>query len=166
MKYCNNCGCEISKDESLCSKCSQNIKSDSIIPPSIPTLRQQQIKGFGWFLLAVKKYAVFSGRSRRKEYMIYSLFTSLFMLIAIILDNVLGINFNESFRGPIYYTYMLTFLIPGVAVNVRRLHDVGRSEWFCLVLLIPIIGAVLFCIVVFTDSEPGNNKYGPNPKEI
>lgn len=56
-------------------------------------------------------------------------------------------------------------LIPGLSVSVRRLHDVGKSGWMLLIALIPLIGAIWLFVLLVTDSKPGENEYGPNPKE-
>jgi uncharacterized membrane protein YhaH (DUF805 family) len=55
--------------------------------------------------------------------------------------------------------------IPGLAVAVRRLHDVGKSGWMLLIGLIPLVGAIWLFVLMVTDSDPGENQYGPNPKE-
>ncbi len=83
-----------------------------------------------------------------------------------VLDNVLGINFAGPgvFYGPIYVIYALIVLIPGIAVAIRRLHDIGKSGWMLLVGLIPLAGAIWLLILLVTDSQPGDNEYGSNPK--
>jgi uncharacterized membrane protein YhaH (DUF805 family) len=118
-----------------------------------------------WYLYVLKKYAVFDGRARRKEYWMFVLFNILFSMAAGILDSILGLDFRSSGSGLIGTVYGLAVLIPGIAVMVRRLHDVGRSGWFFFINLIPIIGWIWFLIVLCTDGNPGLNKYGPNPKE-
>lgn len=62
--------------------------------------------------------------------------------------------------------YGLAVLIPGLAVTVRRLHDVGKSGWFFFIILIPLVGVIWLLVLFFTDSQYGPNKYGPNPKGI
>ncbi|MFZ4590668.1 MAG: DUF805 domain-containing protein [Ignavibacteria bacterium] len=118
-----------------------------------------------WYLEVIKKYAVFNGRARRKEYWMFSLFSFIFVIIASILDNILGINMRGSTYGPIYIIYTLAVLIPGIAVSVRRLHDIGKSGWMLFVILIPIIGAIWLLVLLVTDGKPGDNIYGNNPKE-
>jgi uncharacterized membrane protein YhaH (DUF805 family) len=86
--------------------------------------------------------------------------------VAVILDNFLGINMNGTVYGPIYGLYAIALIIPGIAVLVRRLHDVGKSGWMILVLLIPIIGAIWMLVLLCTDSQTGSNKWGQNPKEV
>lgn len=117
-----------------------------------------------WYLEVLKKYAEFSGRARRKEYWMFTLFNSLFLIIAIILDNVLGTAIEDVGYGLLYFLYALAVLVPGLAVSVRRLHDVGKSGWMILISLIPIIGAIWLLVLMVTDSNPGDNQYGPNPK--
>lgn len=111
-----------------------------------------------WYLEVLKKYAEFSGRARRKEYWMFVLFN---MIISFVLELVEGL-----FGGPgiLYMIYGLAVLIPGLAVSVRRLHDVGKSGWFLFILLVPIVGAIWILILHCTDSLPGENQYGPNPK--
>lgn len=119
-----------------------------------------------WYLKVLKQYVDFSGRARRKEYWMFALFNLLFAIVAMILDNVLGIAIEGVGYGPLYGLYALAVLIPGLAVAVRRLHDVGKSGWMFLIVLIPIVGAIWLLVLMMTDSEPGVNKWGENPKEI
>ena len=67
--------------------------------------------------------------------------------------------------GVIGILYSLVILIPSIAVSVRRLHDTSRSGWWLLLCLIPLIGMVVLLIFMVQDSKPGQNQYGPNPKE-
>lgn len=113
-----------------------------------------------YFLQALKNFGDFKGRSRRSEYWYFSLFTVIFTIVAMVLDGLL-------WETPIlYFTVALAFFVPGLAVAVRRLHDVGRSGWFYLIALIPLIGAIILLVWFCTDSVPGPNKWGPNPKDI
>jgi uncharacterized membrane protein YhaH (DUF805 family) len=118
-----------------------------------------------WYLTVLKKYAVFSGRARRKEYWMFTLFNMIFAIVAMFLDNILGIAIDGLRYGPIFMLYVVAVLIPGLAVSVRRLHDVGKSGWMLLIQLIPLIGDIWLLCLMVTDSELGENKYGPNPKE-
>jgi len=118
-----------------------------------------------WYLKVLKQYADFSGRARRKEYWMFVLFNMIFAIVAAILDNVLGIAMEGTGYGPLYGIYALAVLIPGLAVAVRRLHDVGKSGWMILIALIPLIGAIWLLVLLVTDSNPGENQYGQNPKE-
>ena len=117
-----------------------------------------------WFLVALKKYAVFSGRARRKEYWLFTLFYMIFAIIAAILDNVLGIAIENLGYGPIYLLLCLALYLPALGVLVRRLHDVGKSGWFFFISLIPIIGGIWLLVLLCRDSMAGSNQYGANPK--
>ena len=112
----------------------------------------------------MKNYGGFDGRARRKEYWMFTLFHIFFLIIAMILDNVLGIAIEGIGYGPIYILYVLAILIPALAVSVRRLHDIGKSGWMILIALIPIVGAIWLLVLMASDGNPGPNDFGPNPK--
>lgn len=116
-----------------------------------------------WYLKVLKQYADFSGRARRKEYWMFVLFNIIFAIVAMILDMVLGTA--SVGYGLISGLYFLAIIIPNIAVAVRRLHDVGKSGWMVLISLIPIIGSIWLLVLMVTDSNPGENQYGQNPKE-
>ena len=118
-----------------------------------------------WYLKVLKNYAVFSGRARRKEYWMFVLFNIIFSIVAVILDNILGTAIEGIGYGLFYILYCLAVLIPGLAVSVRRLHDIGKSGWFLFIALIPIIGGIWLLVLMCTDGNAGENKYGSNPKE-
>lgn len=105
-----------------------------------------------YYFKVLQNYANFSGRARRSEYWYFVLFN---FIISLVLGFV-GVAINFEFLGNIY---SLAVLIPSLAVAVRRMHDVGKSGWF---ILIPIYNLILAC----TDSQPGDNEYGPNPKSV
>lgn len=119
-----------------------------------------------WYLKVLKQYADFKGRASRKEYWIFFLFNVIFSIAAMTLDNILGLTISGIPYGPLYLIYILAVFIPGLAVSVRRLHDVGKSGWMFLIALIPLIGAIWLLILVATDGQQGSNKWGENPKEI
>jgi len=83
-----------------------------------------------------------------------------------ILDNVLGIAMEGIGYGPLYGLYLLAIIIPSLAVGVRRLHDVGKSGWMMFIALIPLVGAIWLLVLMVIDSNPGENQYGQNPKEV
>ena len=117
-----------------------------------------------WYFEVLKKYAVFSGRSRRKEYWFFVLFNIIISIILAVIDGVTGTLDPESGMGLLGLVYTLAILIPALAVSVRRLHDTGRSGWWLLLLLIPLIGTIVILIFMVQDSKPEENQYGPNPK--
>lgn len=116
-----------------------------------------------YFLQAFKKYAVFTGRARRKEYWMFVLFQMIFAIIAMVLDHLLGTEVQFG-SGILYALVSLGLFIPGLAVTVRRLHDVNKSGWFFLIVLIPLIGAIWLLVLDCTEGTLGENKYGPDPK--
>lgn len=116
-----------------------------------------------WYLKVLSQYADFSGRARRKEYWMFALFNAIFMIVACVLDNVLGLAFPIVGYGPIYVLYNIATLIPSLAVGVRRLHDIGKSGYMILIVLIPIVGAIWLLVLAMMESEE-ENIYGPNPK--
>ena len=81
-----------------------------------------------------------------------------------IIDNLLGTTFGSLSYGLFYILYWLGVFIPRLAVSIRRLHDVGKSGWMPLINLIPIIDWIWLFVLMIIDSDPGENKYGPNPK--
>ncbi len=115
-----------------------------------------------WFKIALRKYAVFTGRARRKEYWFFVLF---YLLIAIglgFIDSVLGLG-SEEF-GLLSGLFGLAMVVPAFAVAIRRMHDTGRSGWWVLVNFIPLVGWLIFIWFATRDGEPGPNAYGPDPK--
>ena len=117
-----------------------------------------------WYLQALKKYTVFSGRARRKEYWFFFLFNILFSIAAAIIDNATGTFDPSTGMGMFGALYTLAILIPSLAVTVRRLHDTGRSGWWLLVVLIPMLGGIVLFVFMLLDSSPEDNQYGANPK--
>lgn len=113
----------------------------------------------------MKNYATFTGRARRKEYWMFVLFYVLFSIGVSIIDQVLGTTDPDTGVGYLGGLYYLALLIPSLAVGARRLHDTGKTGWLLLLILIPIIGWIILLIFFIQDSQPGENKYGLNPKE-
>ena len=118
-----------------------------------------------WYLKVLQQYADFGGRARRQEYWMFTLFNAIFLTVAMILDNVLGIAMEGVGYGPLYALYGLAMFIPSFAVCVRRLHDLGKSGWMTLIVLIPLLGVIWLLVLMCSDSQPGGNKWGQNPKE-
>jgi uncharacterized membrane protein YhaH (DUF805 family) len=113
-----------------------------------------------WYIQVLKKYAVFSGRARRKEYWYFALFS---FIIAFVLGFIEGFSTGNNY-SVIANLYGLAVFLPGLAVSVRRLHDTGRSGWWIFIWFIPIIGFIWLLILYFTDSQRETNNYGPSPK--
>ena len=111
-----------------------------------------------WYLKVVRdNYANFNGRASRQEYWMYNLFIFIFTIVVGFIDGFLSLGFLSLL-------YVLAILIPGLAVLVRRLHDVNKSGWWFFIIFIPIIGTIWMLILLCTDGNPGENSYGPSPK--
>ncbi|MFF5563887.1 DUF805 domain-containing protein [Streptomyces sp. NPDC012623] len=111
-----------------------------------------------WYLDVLKKYAVFSGRARRKEYWMFVLINFVITVALGIIGNVIGAD------GVLNGIYSLAVLIPGLAVAVRRLHDTGRSGWWLLIGLVPLVGFIILIVFLAIEGERGANAHGENPK--
>lgn len=117
-----------------------------------------------WFLLALKKYATFSGRSQRAEYWYFFLFYVLIGIGLSFVDYFLGLFDAVTEVGLLSGAFSLAVLIPSIAVAVRRLHDISRTGWWLLIGFIPVVGTIVLLVFLVLDSTPGDNAYGPNPK--
>ncbi|UOQ72851.1 DUF805 domain-containing protein [Hymenobacter cellulosilyticus] len=116
-----------------------------------------------YFLQALRKYAVFTGRARRKEYWMFVLFQVLIGIAAAIVDGILGTGFEYG-SGMVSALVTLGLFLPGLALGVRRLHDVNKSGWFWLIVFIPLVGAIWLLVLACTEGTQGPNQYGPDPK--
>ncbi len=111
-----------------------------------------------WYISVLKKYAEFNGRATRPEYWYFVLINTIITIILVAIGNGIGNNFLDMI-------YSLIVFIPTLAVTARRLHDTGKSGWWQLILLIPILGLIILIIFLVKDGTPDFNKYGPNPKD-
>ena len=116
-----------------------------------------------WYLEVLRKYAVFGGRARRTEYWMFALGNVVVSMLLAFVDRSLGMSVSYGV-GTLSSLYALAVLIPSLAVSIRRLHDTGRSGWWWLISLVPVIGVIVLLIFAAQDSQPGDNKYGANPK--
>ena len=118
-----------------------------------------------WYLAVLKKYAVFSGRARRTEYWMFALINFIVSCELTGIDFAAGTMNQTLYVGLFEGIYSLAVIIPGIAVSVRRLHDTGRSGWWLLIACVPCIGALVLLYFLVSDSTPGDNRFGPNPKQ-
>lgn len=137
--YCNKCGSIVPDNATRCTVCGA---------------AAQPREGVG-FLDAVKlyftRYTDFKGRSRRSEYWWASLAIG-------ILGGIVGAIIPD-----LAWIWTLATLVPSLAICVRRLHDVGKSGWWYLWILLPIVGTIILLVQFCKDSTP-DNQWGPNPK--
>ena len=128
-----------------------------------------------WGLLPLRRYAEFSGRSRRKEFWMFVLFN---YAVGLVYGALLGIlmlllyftDMSEDMMLTIFVIslvpwliYSLWLMIPGLAVTVRRLHDLDKSGWNLLWSLIPVAGAIMLIIWYASEGTRGPNRFGPDP---
>ena len=115
-----------------------------------------------WMILPFRRFLEFTGRSRRKEFWMFTLLSVIAVIAAALIDLMFG--FGSEQNGPVGIVVSLTFLIPSLSVSVRRLHDVDRSGWWLLLALIPILGWIVLIVWNCTDGTRGTNQFGPDPK--
>tara|TARA_B110000240_G_C13255346_1_gene349245 strand:+ start:63 stop:413 length:351 start_codon:yes stop_codon:yes gene_type:complete len=109
-----------------------------------------------YFIDALKKYADFTGRARRKEYWMFYLIYMILLIVISILDAAIGV-------GLFSLIFTLGMLIPSISIAARRLHDTGRSGWWQLIAFIPLIGFIILIVFLVQDGSDAN-EYGENPK--
>lgn len=120
-----------------------------------------------WYKKVILYYFQFTGRSRRREFWMFTLFNIPFLFIAILLDNLLGTT-SPNLELPIGFltiSYYCFIFIPSISVTVRRLHDIGKSGWYYLISFIPFIGGILMIAAMCIEGQQHTNQWGPNPKE-
>ncbi len=117
-----------------------------------------------WFLEALGKFATFSGRSRRKEYWYFTLVYVIAEIVLAVVDMATGLYSQSTGIGVLSGIFALAMILPSLSVTVRRLHDTGRSAWWLLIVLIPLLGAIVLLVFMILDGEPGSNRFGANPK--
>ena len=118
-----------------------------------------------WAILPLKRYAEFTGRSRRKEYWMFTLLAIGIYIVASILDRIAGMNGMIAGRyGPITALVALSLLVPSLAVSIRRLHDSDRSGWWLLLGLVPMVGEIIVLVFMVLKGTRGDNRFGADPK--
>jgi uncharacterized membrane protein YhaH (DUF805 family) len=117
-----------------------------------------------WYFQVLRKYAVFAGRARRKEYWIFNLIHAVVIFGLKGFELLMGKFTPDSRIALIEPLYVFATFVPLVGVSVRRLHDTNRSGWWFLMFLIPLANLILFLSFMTEDSQPGENQYGLNPK--
>lgn len=183
--YCQICGYQHDPKAVICVKCGCALKSfgsthtldNQVCPTPIPFSHKVIVNNNVFSMQEAikscwKKYASFSGRACRAEFWYWSLFNFLIGVLFVILFQIamgymITYRYHEDLAVAISIISLITELIlflPSLSVVVRRLHDIGKNGWFCLISLIPIVGALFLLIWFVRDSSLGENKYGTNPK--
>ena len=128
-----------------------------------------------WYTKVLKQYADFSGRARRTEYWMFTLFNVIVLIVLGFVDRALGFGSfaGSSGGGAMAFSaslgllggiYSLAVLVPSLAVAVRRLHDTDRSGWWLLIGLIPIVGGIVLLVFMVLEGTRGPNSHGADPK--
>jgi uncharacterized membrane protein YhaH (DUF805 family) len=123
-----------------------------------------------YMLMPLKRYADFSGRSRRKEYWMFMLGVIIVSILFSIVfvgslgfsDGEPGAGFGLGAAGVVLFS--LALVIPSLAVQVRRFHDQDKSGWFVLLNFVPAVGGLIVLVMMCLEGTPGPNRYGPDPK--
>jgi len=173
--FCSNCGTKLEEGTKFCTQCGTRLDGDAGVSPAVKTAyagTAPKKNGWQYFCGVYKKYAVFKGRARRAEYWWACLFNTIFVwlfyflawrLFTAVMSN-LGVDGEAAlaFGGLAAYISQcilsLAILLPGLGVAIRRMHDVNKSGWFCL---IPLYNIVL----LITAGTTGPNRFGPDPKQ-
>lgn len=164
--YCRNCGASIPDNVKYCPSCGAEQAPQYSTVNGQPQYQNgyyygQPAPSIGFIDAVVRcftHYADFSGRARRSEYWYV-------FLLQIIVSAVLGmlVSISDGF-SILSMLWSIGTLVPGLALCVRRLHDVGKSGIWLLWILLPIIGPIILLVQYCADSQHGPNQYGPSPK--
>lgn len=128
-----------------------------------------------WMTLPLRRYADFSGRSRRLEYWMFTLGYVLVAVVIAVIAAVFGAFSYDSDSPPanglpaLWLLLLglsgLALIVPSIAVQVRRFHDQNRTGWLVLLSFIPYIGGLIVLVFMCLPGTPGPNRYGPDPKD-
>lgn len=120
-----------------------------------------------WYLKVLKDYANFSGRARRKEYWMFTLFNTIIIVALCILMGITSGSDGQSVISMIFtgilVIYCLAILIPSIAVTVRRLHDSDRSGFWVFINFVPYVGGLAIIVLMCLNGTPGSNRFGEDP---
>ena len=114
------------------------------------------------YIKVLKQYGDFKTRSTIREFWLFNLFSVLLSILFTVIDSSVGIKFAGNI-GVLTALYSIFIFIPSLSVSVRRLHDVGRSGWTILFIIVPIIGIIWLLALFCEDTMPEKNKWGKNP---
>lgn len=156
---CRKCGADIPVGTKFCPGCGSSVQHGGATSVSGDDPLSSAMKGvvpenatYEYFVQGVtKKYADFSGRARRREYWFFQL---IWLLVCVFAGWL-------PFLGQIL---TLALVVPDIAVTTRRLHDVGKSGWWQLLSLVPVVGVIVVFVWTIKDGDPQTNRFGPNPK--
>ena len=155
MVFCRACGAEIHESAPVCPKCGAPQRLGFTVEPD-----DQRPRTFANSIaICLNRYARFSGRAPRAEFWYFSLFVFLIGLGARLADAVWLRDRFSLFAVLVD----LAFLLPGLAVAVRRLHDLDRSGWWYLLIFVPLLGWLVLFVWYCTRGTRGDNRFGVDP---
>ena len=117
-----------------------------------------------YFINCFKQYAITDGRARRREFWILAIVMTVLLAITHFIDGKTGYTIGNSGAGYLSLAVFAVFFLPALSVTIRRLHDIGRSGWWLLAGVIPIIGWLILFIFICLDGQYGENRFGEDPK--
>jgi len=115
-----------------------------------------------WYLKVLKTWSI-DGRAQRTEYWMFTLINFLVSVGLLIVDAAAGLTYNAGANGILQTLYSLAVLIPGIAVTVRRFHDVDWRGWWFLAVVVPVVGWIFVLVLLCLDGTPGRNRFGDDP---
>ena len=124
-----------------------------------------------YMLMPLRRYADFSGRSRRKEYWMFTLFVVIVEIVLFTWILAATAAADRQMTAMVMIPFLLVLLmifgliIPSLAVTVRRLHDQDKSGWYYFIAFIPLVGPIVLLVFMCTEGTRGANRYGPDPKD-
>lgn len=131
-----------------------------------------------WMLMPYRRYADFSGRSRRKEYWMFMLFVVIVYAVCFAFIAAGGLFSTDPTTGAPQFgalawlgfgllaIFALGSFIPSLAVQIRRFHDQDKSGWFWLLAFIPYAGSIILLVFMCIEGTKGENRFGPDPKGV
>jgi uncharacterized membrane protein YhaH (DUF805 family) len=119
-----------------------------------------------WYAKVLRQYADFTGRARRTEFWMFTFVSAIIGIVLSLVDEVVFLGPGLSTTGWLGTIYSLAVLLPTLAVGARRLHDTGRSGWWLLLAIIPLIGAIVLIVFFALEGQRSTNSYGPDPKAV
>lgn len=165
FKRCPDCERRVGGDTSVCPGCGHPFMDVESTYNSTQPLPAEDKSVDEWWITGWRKFGDFNGRGRRKEYWSFTVGNVALSMLLAFVDQMLGTFSAADGMGVLSGLYLLAILIPSLSAGVRRLHDTGKSGWWLLIGFIPIVGLVLL-VFLLQDSEAGENRFGPSPKEM
>ena len=163
--YCTSCGSQNDDTARFCKDCGKAVVESTLRRGRLPSSSAGSRKTFGYYVQGLEQYADFEGRARRAEFWWFNLVLYGINIVIVILGAVLGEFWAvlETVSTVVLWIHGLALLLPQLAVTARRLHDTGKSGWWMLLMLIPILGWIPLLVFLLTPSDAGQNRYGREP---